>query len=167
MHQMMEPEQIAVLLYAITLGLLVVWSYVMFLGALEDQPRAQAWAVLNHWNVFVVWCISATVAGVGFLTFLECFLFMTRPEGSDFFFALTWVPVSLFLGLSALFAPSLYFGHRVLVMAVLLGVALSAVTMAYFAFELFSATHEAFVLTVLLAVHCVVMDLGVWGISWF
>ena len=162
----MEQTQIATLLYTIVLGLLVLWTYGLFLGGLEEKQRTEAWAVFGRSrSLFVVWCISAGMAAVGFLVFIASYLLMAN-DGSALF-ALTWVPVSFFLGLSALYAPLLYFGHRALVIATLVGVAAATVALAGFAYALFGPAHPAFGLTVLLAGHCTVMDAAVWGCSWY
>lgn len=159
---MMEQVQIATLLYSVVLGLGVLWTYLMFLGALDTSQRAEAWAVFTNGWMFGIWCVMAFASAVGFVTFLSCYLSMT-DDAHSVSFALAWVPVSLFLGFEALFSPLLYFGHRALVLAVLVGAAVSAVAMAYVAYDLFGPTHVAFVGSVVLATHCLVMDLVVWG----
>lgn len=161
----MDQAQIATLLYTVVLGLLILWSYLMFLGGLDKERRAEAWAVFaTNPALFYTWCVTAALAALGFLAFLGWYFAMTN-DGSVYF-THTWVPVSLFLSFSLVYAPSLFFEYSTLVIAALMGAALSAVVLAVFAFHLFGALHPAFVGTLLLAGHCAVMDVGVWGGTW-
>ena len=140
------------------------------LGGLDAGGRAEAWAGIGrNAPLFCAWCVSAAGACVGFLVFLISFCLLDKDAGAraaPTCFALVDVPVAFFLGFSALYAPLLYFGQRTLVMLVLVGAAASAAVLAYCAHALFGPSHPAFGFTVVLAVHCLVMDVGVWGVSW-
>ena len=168
----MEPLQIGVVVLASVFGVAVLVTYLAIIDyAKSAETRSEVWAALNFYPLFYVWCVTATCAALGFLLFVGAYARMDPPSRCagepDVYFDTLWVPLASFLFFSALYAPLLIAGLRDMVIFVLAGAAASSVVMAWYASSIFGASHVATVFAILLAVHCSVMDLVIWGTSWY
>jgi hypothetical protein len=166
----MEPVQTNTLILSLIFGLLVVWTYVVFVYSMENDDRRRAWAIFNNPCLFYAWCVTSLLATGGVLSFTVAYILMSPyavEPGRTVYYNTTWVPLTTFLAFSALFSPLLRADIRLLVLIALIGAATAAVAIAWYAFMLFGPGSVVFVLSLALAFHCSVMDLCVWWNSWY
>ena len=156
-----------------TLGPLVMLTYVWMyyvMSAYTYEKRSRPWALFgDNGPYFGVWAASVLVCVISFLhlsVWLCYFYGGTELQTYD------WLlyPYGLFLCFSALYAPLLVLASPSVVMVDLICAAASAIAMfAWTALYLTSSVEgiATCVLTAWLALHCTVLDAGLWGYTWY
>ena len=139
-----------------TLGTFVLISYRLY------WPAYNMWAGLNNITVFSIWCISALLSIVGFLSFS---IHMMLSNQQTEIYELTLIPYSLFLFSSALYMPLASKKKITPTIVTLLVAAASSIALAYCSFQIFAWKYTT-VFVIFLAIHCTLFDLFFWSWTW-
>lgn len=164
------------LILFIGLGFLILVSYAWFgwYYFARCSTREQLWAFWSTRDLFVFWCVSATMSTIGFL----CFSYRISHDYTVFAGlndALLLVSYGMFLLASLCYAPLMMWNvgdkKKNLVIIDLFVVAISALILFVWA-VLYLHKGEGFDMFIIvalgfLAFHCIVCDLCLWGYFWY
>lgn len=149
-----------------------VQLYQEYTRAYSEYDKRRVWAIWYHRSTAWIVVLSGGLSAVGFVYYSCVQIATLEPEASWPWGLYGYV---LFLVFSALYAPLLgcaragWTGAHAGVIAALLGVACSAVTLCAWTRTRWTwAEAPALNLSVTwLAVHCTLLDLGLWGCAWW
>ena len=165
---------VAFLCIGCILGVVVLWTYFLFGRAYygySEHEQNLIWGFFGYPLYWSIWCVSALVSAIAFLLFsiwiFQNYTFVANNNA-------TWVlyPYALFLSLSAIYTPLIMCKvPKLIVILDLLCVACSAIALSAWTFTFMrrSDPMQVFLMfgVFILALHCTVVDLVLWGYDWY
>ena len=185
----MELERILTIFWTVVMGLFILWGYFEILyrsiyvkdGTGRNNPTNKWLFAVLYWKdyIFYVWCLSAFSAAVSFLVlFLDviCTREWIGDAGGVGGFVISFNMFLLFASFYSFLvfrvfreaetSPDNTFYSRWLVIIDLLCVAAAAISMLCYICQAFPESW-LILFSAILAFHCTVTDLMLWGYTWY
>jgi len=138
-------------------GAMVLLSYAAYF------PEDNLWAGLNDPCVFYIWTFSALLSAIGFCSFSVQMIYWDKPI--TLVYLLTMYPYAIFLVAAGCYMPYATEGRKFMTMFSLFVAALCACILVYSSVVLLGWGIVTGLMGVL-AFHCTVIDLILWGFTW-